>query len=38
MAKVLRHGKDRKIFKITASRTRKENIPSRVMMRGGTRH
>lgn len=38
MPKVMKRGKDRKIFKVTASRTRKENVPSRVMMRGGTRH
>lgn len=30
--------KDRKIFKVTASRTRKENIPSRILPRGGVRH
>lgn len=29
---------DRKIFKRTASRTRKENIPSKIMPRGGVRH
>lgn len=38
MAKVLNHRKDRKVFKLTASRTRKENVPSRIMMRGGVRH
>lgn len=36
-SKVNRKG-DRKAFRITASRTRKENLTHRIVPRGGTRH
>lgn len=31
-------GRDRKAFKLTANRQRRENLPKHVVPRGGTRH
>lgn len=31
-------GRDRKVFKLTAGRTRRENLTHRIVPRGGTRH